>query len=138
MFFMLYTASFVLFFFNVPSSSFFFNDTATTEIYTLSLHDALPICQVGGPRAHAARDDHVAQANSGVHVARHDPQARPAADPIHGREPEPHHEPTPVQAEEGLRERLEVVAIEEQTADAGEGNEGEQLQTAAEQSRGQR
>src|SRR3712207_12028 len=26
---------------------FFFNDTATTEIYTLSLHDALPICEVG-------------------------------------------------------------------------------------------
>src|SRR5258708_39912952 len=27
----------------VVSSFFFFNDTATTEIYTLSLHDALPI-----------------------------------------------------------------------------------------------
>src|SRR2546430_1340815 len=26
-----------------PIASFFFNDTATTEIYTLSLHDALPI-----------------------------------------------------------------------------------------------
>src|SRR5256885_12275321 len=26
---------------------FFFNDTATTEIYTLSLHDALPILGVG-------------------------------------------------------------------------------------------
>src|SRR2546430_6028445 len=26
---------------------FFFNDTATTEIYTLSLHDALPICAPG-------------------------------------------------------------------------------------------
>src|ERR1041384_5075007 len=26
-------------------SFFFFNDTATTEIYTLSLHDALPICR---------------------------------------------------------------------------------------------
>src|SRR6266480_7714939 len=26
---------------------FFFNDTATTEIYTLSLHDALPICTSG-------------------------------------------------------------------------------------------
>src|SRR2546427_824224 len=26
------------------SRIFFFNDTATTEIYTLSLHDALPIC----------------------------------------------------------------------------------------------
>src|SRR2546430_15643064 len=25
---------------------FFFNDTATTEIYTLSLHDALPICDL--------------------------------------------------------------------------------------------
>src|SRR2546428_9277413 len=27
----------------LPSFFFFFNDTATTEIYTLSLHDALPI-----------------------------------------------------------------------------------------------
>src|SRR6266478_7882589 len=27
---------------------FFFNDTATTEIYTLSLHDALPISEAGG------------------------------------------------------------------------------------------
>src|SRR3712207_8153966 len=32
---------------------FFFNDTATTEIYTLSLHDALPICK----RAHEAAAD---------------------------------------------------------------------------------
>src|SRR5256885_12888407 len=31
---------------------FFFNDTATTEIYTLSLHDALPISPAGAhPRA---------------------------------------------------------------------------------------
>src|SRR3712207_7391385 len=29
---------------------FFFNDTATTEIYTLSLHDALPILL--GPQGH--------------------------------------------------------------------------------------
>src|SRR6266540_7411151 len=34
---MLFFCSFLYFFF------FFFNDTATTEIYTLSLHDALPI-----------------------------------------------------------------------------------------------
>src|SRR3712207_8206906 len=27
---------------------FFFNDTATAEIYTLSLHDALPICRRRG------------------------------------------------------------------------------------------
>src|SRR5436309_11705387 len=31
---------------------FFFNETATTEIYTLSLHDALPICR---PHLHARR-----------------------------------------------------------------------------------
>src|SRR3712207_7784931 len=31
---------------------FFFNDTATTEIYTLSLHDALPISQLQGGAAH--------------------------------------------------------------------------------------
>src|SRR2546427_7283728 len=36
-------------FFTVPPYSFFFffNDTATTEIYTLSLHDALPILSRG-------------------------------------------------------------------------------------------
>ena len=33
---------FIFFFYFVRF--FFFNDTATTEIYTLSLHDALPIC----------------------------------------------------------------------------------------------
>src|SRR6266704_6897109 len=32
---------------------FFFNDTATTEIYTLSLHDALPISLRRHPRHHA-------------------------------------------------------------------------------------
>src|SRR5947208_12649512 len=32
-------------------SFFFFNDTATTEIYTLSLHDALPICEALPGRA---------------------------------------------------------------------------------------
>src|SRR4029453_19686947 len=37
----------------VPFPFFFFNDTATTEIYTLSLHDALPIsCARDGARHH--------------------------------------------------------------------------------------
>src|SRR6266567_9235138 len=43
---------FLLFFFVF---FFFFNDTATTEIYTLSLHDALPISStdpVTGSRSH--------------------------------------------------------------------------------------
>src|SRR2546430_9354325 len=36
---------------------FFFNDTATTEIYTLSLHDALPICKcrIGARPRHIRR-----------------------------------------------------------------------------------
>src|SRR5205814_9633752 len=44
-FFILFISLFIFFF-------FFFNDTATTEIYTLSLHDALPICVV---RSRSAR-----------------------------------------------------------------------------------
>src|SRR5580698_10680567 len=34
---------------------FFFNDTATTEIYTLSLHDALPISAVPSTSEHLPR-----------------------------------------------------------------------------------
>src|SRR6267143_3795417 len=44
MFFSFCLLFFIFFFF------FFFNDTATTEIYTLSLHDALPICPPARPR----------------------------------------------------------------------------------------
>src|SRR3989337_4004729 len=54
---------------------FFFNDTATTEIYTLSLHDALPICvtarrrrggdgAVGKPVLHAGADRKSTRLNS--------------------------------------------------------------------------
>src|SRR2546422_7556219 len=43
-----------------PVLFFFFNDTATTEIYTLSLHDALPISGGSGV-AQAARQLAVAQ-----------------------------------------------------------------------------
>src|SRR5215510_16565754 len=42
-------ALFIFFFF------FFFNDTATTEIYTLSLHDALPISGTSPPRKRPSR-----------------------------------------------------------------------------------
>src|SRR5256885_5914249 len=52
---------------------FFFNDTATTEIYTLSLHDALPIWQrehvgdaAGRARARIPRAEHQ-PANARVH-----------------------------------------------------------------------
>ena len=42
---MMWSGTFIFFIrFFVFDIFFFFNDTATTEIYTLSLHDALPIC----------------------------------------------------------------------------------------------
>src|SRR3712207_9354150 len=43
---------------------FFFNDTATTEIYTLSLHDALPILEV-----HASPFDYSSPALASRHIA---------------------------------------------------------------------
>src|SRR3712207_8971117 len=47
-------------------SCVFFNDTATTEIYTLSLHDALPISNFSGSAAAArvARDSATSGARS--------------------------------------------------------------------------
>src|SRR5438876_8668437 len=63
---------------------FFFNDTATTEIYTLSLHDALPIsfddsgkeALPGHQRAHVLRfagalvrsEEHTSELQSPVHL----------------------------------------------------------------------
>src|SRR5687767_15808248 len=61
---------------------FFFNDTATTEIYTLSLHDALPILHRGparrrGARAvHAARLDHRGRQGRGGGREGHDDHDR--------------------------------------------------------------
>src|SRR2546422_8468961 len=51
---------FLLFFF------FFFNDTATTEIYTLSLHDALPISN-GARQGDDAGPAHLSRAGAGAH-----------------------------------------------------------------------
>src|SRR5258708_14300754 len=48
----------------VPCSGFFFNDTATTEIYTLSLHDALPISPKARVKAASSASDAVAEKSS--------------------------------------------------------------------------
>src|SRR5260370_30958522 len=44
---------------------FFFNDTATTEIYTLSLHDALPIYYGPGNLGRQRRQDHTFRLRDG-------------------------------------------------------------------------
>src|SRR5216684_7879494 len=53
---------------------FFFNDTATTEIYTLSLHDALPIS--GFARWAICADSIAVRAREGGRVAAFDGASR--------------------------------------------------------------
>src|SRR5438105_12890466 len=50
------------------SFSFFFNDTATTEIYTLSLHDALPISYRGFLHSSATKRSHGSARTPGATV----------------------------------------------------------------------
>src|SRR3712207_6705336 len=68
--------------FSRKQSIFFFNDTATTEIYTLSLHDALPIC----PRMSVARTPAVGRkvfaSQGGIAAGMRRPAAMSAATPI--------------------------------------------------------
>src|SRR6266487_6965585 len=67
-----------MFFFPFFFLFFFFNDTATTEIYTLSLHDALPIwprCTSAGREQRWSRwsgvtrsEEHTSELQSPVHL----------------------------------------------------------------------
>src|SRR3712207_8680456 len=72
---------------------FFFNDTATTEIYTLSLHDALPICGDRVERGEDRRDAHVAELarepvqqvrRGGAHADEHERSGVRQPHPSHG------------------------------------------------------
>src|SRR5207302_8625183 len=65
---------------------FFFKDTATTEIYTLSLHDALPISGL-----HCAGGGHLRQL-----VAGRRPRRRRALRPLRGRQPADRDEQRPL------------------------------------------
>src|SRR6266480_7458703 len=62
---------------------FFFNDTATTEIYTLSLHDALPTSP--GSRKSRFTPMRMAKNNTSPHEDRL--RRRPRAEPPHGGRP---------------------------------------------------
>src|SRR2546426_11821083 len=65
---------------STASDFFFFNDTATTEIYTLSLHDALPISHRRVAVSAAARS---LAADSGLgYLAGHGAQARVRSLPL--------------------------------------------------------
>src|SRR5437773_10144656 len=70
---------------------FFFHDSPTTEFYTLSLHDALPISRpadaaaLSGPRALLGLDQRVSQAPRARQ--RHDGRPAPGGARSHGGEP---------------------------------------------------
>src|SRR2546427_7114371 len=73
------------------SSFFFFNDTATTEIYTLSLHDALPIFARGDRHLCAAARVERVPVRLPPALARANHHARGGARPLHlGRRSEEH------------------------------------------------
>src|SRR3712207_9129253 len=83
---------------------FFFNDTATTEIYTLSLHDALPICRGRPDRRSLPRGPPRPAAPARVPVAsRHGPArgGRPA-----GRDPRSEEHTSELQSRQYLVCRL--------------------------------
>src|SRR5690554_7178955 len=64
---------------------FFFNDTAPTEIYTLSLHDALPISEQGGTHGRLAELELLAEQRLGNRTARRQPAIHDGAlDPCIG------------------------------------------------------
>src|SRR3712207_7090554 len=52
---------------NLSCHFFFFNDTATTEIYTLSLHDALPILGVSRGHGRCRGCDHELRCAAAIH-----------------------------------------------------------------------
>src|SRR3712207_6957469 len=67
---------------------FFFNDTATTEIYTLSLHDALPILLRRVPATHPRGPRRPGGRRVDSHPARQ--PAAPVSDQYGPGRPEPH------------------------------------------------
>src|SRR5258706_14198701 len=89
---------------NLPPPSsifFFFNDTATTEIYTLSLHDALPISKIRPGE----------DSCSGVELRAHLPnRGSVATDDKHIR-PHKHYHSALIAGERGERLRIQDVQI---------------------------
>src|SRR6202041_2365420 len=63
------------------SPCFFFNDTATTEIYTLSLHDALPIYPRSAARPRPSRDSSARYASAPT--ARSEEHTSELQSPVH-------------------------------------------------------
>ena len=94
--------------------------------------------EIGRPRAHPARDHHVAEPHARMHVPGHDPEPGAAADPVHGGESEAEEHPSPTQVRETGEEPLQVLAEEHQDEeDPDERDDGEQFEPAAEQTRRQ-
>src|SRR5437773_9162122 len=73
-------------------SIFFFNDPATTEIYTLSLHDALPIYRVEHARGQLHADARLVGRDADHRALVNLPQLRRARSEEHTSELQSHHD----------------------------------------------
>src|SRR2546425_9324804 len=117
-------------------SFFFFNDTATTEIYTLSLHDALPICsgveehgqELKGGGLPGRLVEHVRREDG---AAQHDPRVEHARHARHRQSPGPRQEHTRT----GDREHVEEAEDRPPTARRGHDGRDEHDVEQAEQPR---
>src|SRR5205823_2175340 len=77
-------------------------------------------------------------AHAGMHVPRHDPQPRAAAEPVHRSKCQTDDEPDQMEVREAAEKRFEILAEEdEDDDDAEEGDDGEQLEAAPQQPRGE-
>src|SRR3712207_7376455 len=63
---------------------FFFNDTATTEIYTLSLHDALPILASAARTKEAVRTPNTQSVGAGTYCTSRPAPTAPTESPMPG------------------------------------------------------
>ena len=89
--------------------------------------------QVRGPRAHAAGEHHPAQRRIGMHHTGNDPEAEPAADPVHRREQEADEQPGPVQVQQLVEHRLGILAVDERHGKTDERDQEEDLEPATDQ-----
>src|SRR2546429_4771975 len=96
---------------------FFFNDTAPTEIYTLSLHDALPICAGG-------RDGRAAACSSLPGSGRYDRPMTARRELISGLAAVPLFSACSKRDLQIVARHTEVVEVPAGTAGVGEGGEG--------------
>ncbi len=90
------------------------------------------------PRVQSGRQDAPAEGRRRPHVPDQHVQPQPAAEPVERRERHADRHPPPLQVDHRLHEQLEVVAVEQDAAEPQDGDDREDLETAAQDAGGER